>query len=152
MTNVVFTVGNVLRGDDGAGPLLAQLLDEQPAPGWTVVDGEDVPENHTHYIRTLAPQRVLIVDAADMELPPGEVRLIDQDSVAEQFMVTTHAIPLNFLIDSLRETIPEILFLGIQPQDTSFFAPVTTTVRSSVEAVHERLVRGEGFEVYEMVG
>lgn len=152
MTDVVFTVGNVLRGDDGAGPLLAQLLDEQPAPGWTVVDGEDVPENHTHYIRTLAPQRLLIVDAADMELPPGEVRLIEQDSVAEQFMVTTHAIPLNFLIDSLRETVPEILFLGIQPQDTSFFAPVTSTVRLSVEAVHDRLVRGEGFGAYETVG
>ncbi|CAO3403071.1 hydrogenase maturation peptidase HycI [Azospirillum sp. 11R-A] len=152
MTDVVFTVGNVLRGDDGAGPLLAQLLDEQPAPGWIVVDGEDVPENHTHHIRALAPHRVLIVDAADMELPPGEVRLIEQDSVAEQFMVTTHAIPLNFLIDSLRETIPEILFLGIQPQDTSFFAPVTITVRNSVEAVHDRLVRGEGFEAYETVG
>ncbi|PGH57746.1 hydrogenase maturation peptidase HycI [Azospirillum palustre] len=152
MTDVVFTVGNVLRGDDGAGPLLAQLLDEQPAPGWIVVDGEDVPENHTHHIRALAPQRVLIVDAAEMELPPGEVRLIEQDSVAEQFMVTTHAIPLNFLIDSLRETVPEILFLGIQPQDTSFFAPVTTTVRSSVEAVHDRLVRGEGFEAYGTVG
>ncbi|WP_376964862.1 hydrogenase maturation peptidase HycI [Azospirillum sp. A26] len=152
MTDVVFTVGNVLRGDDGAGPLLAQLLDEQPAPGWIVVDGEDVPENHTHHIRALAPHRVLIVDAAEMELPPGEVRLIEQDSVAEQFMVTTHAIPLNFLIDSLRETVPEILFLGIQPQDTSFFAPVTTTVRSSVEAVHDRLVRGEGFEAYETVG
>ncbi|PWC46275.1 hydrogenase maturation peptidase HycI [Azospirillum melinis] len=152
MTDVVFTVGNVLRGDDGAGPLLAQLLDEQPAPGWIVVDGEDVPENHTHHIRALAPHRVLIVDAADMELPPGEVRLIEQDSVAEQFMVTTHAIPLNFLIDSLRETIPEILFLGIQPQDTSFFAPVTITVRNSVEAVHDRLVRGEGFDAYETVG
>ena len=152
MTDVVFTVGNVLRGDDGAGPLLAQLLDEQPAPGWIVVDGEDVPENHTHHIRALAPHRVLIVDAADMELPPGEVRLIEQDSVAEQFMVTTHAIPLNFLIDSLRETVPEILFLGIQPQDTSFFAPVTNTVRNSVEAVHDRLVRGEGFEAYETVG
>lgn len=152
MTDVVFTVGNVLRGDDGAGPLLAQLLEEEPAPGWTVVDGADVPENHTHHIRSLAPRRLLIVDAADMELAPGEVRLIDQDSVAEQFLVTTHAIPLNFLIDSLRETVPEVLFLGIQPQDTSFYAPVTNTVRESVEAVHDRLVRGEGFEVYQSVG
>ncbi|AWK85661.1 hydrogenase maturation peptidase HycI [Azospirillum thermophilum] len=152
MTDVVFTVGNVLRGDDGAGPLLAQLLDEEPAPGWTVVDGADVPENHTHHIRALAPRRLLIVDAADMELAPGEVRLIDQDSVAEQFLVTTHAIPLNFLIDSLRETVPEVLFLGIQPQDTSFYAPVTTMVREAVEAVHDRLVRGEGFEVYQNAG
>jgi Ni,Fe-hydrogenase maturation factor len=27
MSKVVFTVGNRLRGDDGAGPLLAELLE-----------------------------------------------------------------------------------------------------------------------------
>lgn len=152
MTDVVFTVGNTLRGDDGAGPLLAEMLEAEPADGWVVVDGADVPENHTHRIRSLEPRRVLIVDAADMALPPGAVRLIDEGSVAKQFLVTTHAIPLNFLIDSLKETIPEILFLGIQPQDTSFYGPVSHVVREAVATVHDRLVRGAGFGGYEVAG
>ena len=36
---VILTVGNSLMGDDGAGPLLAELLESEPAPGWAVIDG-----------------------------------------------------------------------------------------------------------------
>jgi hydrogenase 3 maturation protease len=151
MTGVVFTVGNSMRGDDGAGPLLAELLEATPAAGWTLVDGEAAPENHTHRVRALAPKRVLIVDAADMELAPGEVRLLDEDCVAEHFLVTTHAIPLNFLIASLKETVPEIIFLGIQPKDTIFCSPLSPSVRSAVEMIHHRLVRGEGFNLYQPI-
>ncbi|MGQ9372008.1 hydrogenase maturation peptidase HycI [Azospirillum sp. ST 5-10] len=151
MSDLVFTVGNVLRGDDGAGPLLARLLEEAPAPGWLVIDGADVPENHTHRIRTLAPRRVVIVDAADMELPPGSVRRIDQDCVAQHFLLTTHAIPLNFLIDSLKESVEDILFLGIQPASTEFWEPVSAPVSAAVAGIHDRLVRGEGVDDYEAV-
>ncbi len=151
MNGVVFTVGNSLRGDDGAGPLLAELLEATPAEGWTLVDGEASPENHTHRVRALTPDRVLIVDAAQMELAPGEVRLLDEDCVAEHFLVTTHAIPLNFLIASLRETVPEIIFLGIQPKDTGFCNPLTPAVRTAVEMIHRRLVQGEGFDGYQAV-
>lgn len=142
MTRVIFTVGNDMRADDGAGPLLAQLLEAEPAPGWEVVDGGDSPENHTHHVRALSPETVVIVDAADMGLPPGEVRRIDEDCVAQHFLITTHAIPLNFLIASLRETVPDIAFLGIQPREIVFMAPMTADVRQGVEALHRRLVDG----------
>jgi hydrogenase 3 maturation protease len=149
MSKVVFTVGNRLRGDDGAGPLLAELLEADPAAGWTVVDGESSPENHTHRIRALMPQLVLIVDAAEMQLAPGEVRRLDEDCVAEHFLVTTHAIPLNFLIASLKETVREIVFLGIQPKNTMLCSPITPSVRGAVGRIHRRLVHDEGFELYE---
>jgi hydrogenase 3 maturation protease len=152
MTNVIFTVGNAMRGDDAAGPLLAELLEAEPAAGWDVIDGGASPENHTHRIRTLSPDLVLIVDAADMGLAPGEVRVLDEDCVAEHFLVTTHAIPLNFLIASLRETVPDIAFLGIQPRDTTFLEPLTPAVRSAVEALHGNLVRGQGIEGYAAIG
>jgi hydrogenase 3 maturation protease len=152
MTDVVFTVGNVMQGDDGAGPLLATLLETEPAPGWEVIDGEASPENHIHQVRALSPDRVLIVDAADMELAPGEVRLLDEDCVADHFLVTTHAIPLNFLIASLRETIPNIVFLGIQPKEVGFYAPMSPEVRRGVEALHQQLVRGFTIDRYLPIG
>jgi len=142
MTDVVFTVGNSLRGDDGAGPLLAELLEAEPAPGWAVVDGGDAPENCLHHVRALSPRRVLIVDAAQMGLAPGEIRLIDEDCVADQFLITTHAIPLSFLIQSLRETVPEIAFLGIQPGQLDFYEPLSPQVRQAVVALHRDLVDG----------
>lgn len=148
MTGVVFTVGNSLRGDDGAGPLLAELLEAAPAAGWTVVDGGASPENHTHQVRALAPERVLLVDAADMALAPGDVRRLSEDCVAGHFLITTHAIPLSFLIASLKETIPEIIFLGIQPRDISFYGPLSPAIRQAVAMIHQGLVRGDGFDGY----
>jgi hydrogenase 3 maturation protease len=151
MSDVVFTVGNSLRGDDGAGPLLAELLEATPAAGWTVINGEASPENHTHRVRALRPDRVLIVDAADMQLAAGEVRRLDENCVAEHFLMTTHAIPLNFLIASLKETIPEIMFLGVQPQATGFCAAMSQAVRIAVGMIHQKLVRGEGLELFQFV-
>ena len=95
------------------------------------------------------PQLVLIVDAAEMQLAPGEVRRLDEDCVAEHFLVTTHAIPLNFLIASLKETVREIVFLGIQPKNTMLCSPITPSVRGAVGRIHRRLVHDEGFELYE---
>ncbi len=152
MTNVVFTVGNDMRADDGAGPLLATLLDAEPAPGWEVIDGGASPENHLHRIRALSPGRVLIVDAADMGLAPGAVCRIDEDCVAEHFLITTHAIPLNFLIASLRETVSDIVFLGIQPKELVFLGAMTPEVRRGVETLHRTLVEGDGIDRYPPVG
>jgi hypothetical protein len=84
-------------------------------------------------VRALSPDLVLIVDASEMQLAPGEVRLLDEDCVAAHFQVTTHPIPLNFLIASLKETVPDIVFLGIQPRDTVFCNPLSPNVRSAVD-------------------
>ncbi len=151
MTRVVFTVGNPLRGDDSAGPKLAELLEAEPASGWEVIDGADVPENHTHAVRRLEPDQVLFVDAADMGLKPGEMRLIGEEDVAQHFMITTHAIPLSFLIASLKETIPDIQFLGIQPASINFYEPMTPPLEEAVKALHQHLVSGGGVEAFEPI-
>lgn len=72
VTNLVLTVGNSMMGDDGAGPLLAERMTQQPLADWQVIDGGSAPENVVHRIRALQPTRLVIVDAADMELAPGD--------------------------------------------------------------------------------
>lgn len=142
MTGVILTVGNSLMGDDGAGPLLAELLEGTPVPGWEVIDGGAAPENVMHAVRARRPERVLVVDAADMSLSPGEIRRIGETDVADQFLITTHAIPLNLLIASLRETVPDITFLGIQPACIEFYEDMTPQVRAAVADLHRQLARG----------
>lgn len=100
MTDVLLCVGNSMMGDDGAGPLLAEMCAAQPKGNWVVIDGGSAPENDIVAIRELRPQRLLIVDATDMGLNPGEIRIIDPDDIAEMFMMTTHNMPLNYLIGS----------------------------------------------------
>ena len=141
-TQVILTVGNGMMGDDAAGPLLAALLQRSPAPGWQVVDGGSAPENVVHRVRAVAPERVLVIDAAEMELEPGEVRLIDDRLVIEQFIATTHDLPVSFLIAALRQSVPEVHFLGIQPSLIAFGYPLTEPVQRAVLDIHARLRQG----------
>jgi hydrogenase 3 maturation protease len=140
--NVVLTVGNSLMGDDGAGALLARLLHEAPLERWGIVNGGSVPENCLHQLRALAPNLVLVVDTADMDLPSGTVRLLAQESLENPFMFSTHTLPLTFLIESLKEFIPTVMFLGIQPEVVSFGYPMSEAVKRAVSEVYAGLKRG----------
>ena len=77
-----------MMGDDGAGPYLYQLLSENPLPNWTALDGGSAPENVAHIVRDMKPDLLLIFDAADMELAPGKIRIIEKESIAEMFFMT----------------------------------------------------------------
>ncbi|TDR79675.1 hydrogenase maturation peptidase HycI [Paludibacterium purpuratum] len=144
--NLILAVGNAMMGDDGAGPLLASLLHSAPAAGWLAIDGGSAPENVAHSVLAAKPRRVVVFDAADMGLDPGEIRLVDDRTIAEMFIMTTHNLPLNFLIERLREEIDEVLFLGVQPDVVAFYFPMTPKIDTAVRALHARLVAGQGLD------
>ena len=138
-----------MMGDDGVGPLLYQLMRENPIENWIVLDGGSTPENHTHIIRALKPRCLLIVDASDMELSAGEIRIIDKEMIAEMFFISTHNLPLNFLIEQLEKDIEEIIFVGIQPDIVSFAFPMTEKVRSAVIFLYDLLKQRGSVETIE---
>ena len=119
MTDVLLCVGNSMMGDDGAGPLLAEKCAAAPKGNWVVIDGGSAPENDIVAIRELRPTRLLIVDATDMGLNPGD-------------------------IDQLKEDIGEVIFLGIQPDIVGFYYPMTQPIKDAVETVYQRLEGWEG--------
>ena len=137
--NVMLAVGNSMMGDDGAGPLLFDLMQQNPITDWIAINGGSAPENVAHQVRALQPQRLLIVDAADIGLTPGEIRIIDPDDIAEMFIMSTHNLPLNFLIDQLKEDIQEVIFLGIQPDLVGFYLPMTEKIEQAVHQVYAAL-------------
>ncbi|MFK8257137.1 hydrogenase maturation peptidase HycI [Erwinia sp. AnSW2-5] len=132
-------VGNSMMGDDGAGPRLAELCAEQPLSGWTVVDGGAAPENDIGYLRELRPTHLVIVDATDMGLAPGEMRILEESDIGDMFMMTTHNLPLTFLMQQLREDIPQITFVGIQPDVVAFYYPMSDAVEQAVGRLHQLL-------------
>ena len=85
-----------------------------------------------HRVRTIAPNRVFVVDATQTDLGPGEVRVLDDRFISEQFIITTHDLPVSFLLAALRETVPEVLFLGIQPSLSAFGYPISPAVEQAV--------------------
>lgn len=150
--NVLLAVGSVLRGDDAAGPLLAKMMTDSPVEGWSVVDGGQCPEDELGVIRRQKPDTVLVFDAADMGLPPGTVRNLSAGDVATDCLISTHALPITFLLGEIENMAKRVVFLGIQPADTTFFAPLTPAVRKSVKDLFERISANEGWEDYRFVG
>lgn len=144
MADVLLCVGNSMVGDDGAGPLLAERCAVALKGNWVMIDGGSAPENDIVAIRELRPTRLLIIDATDMGLNPGEVRVIDPDDIVEVFMMITHNMPLDYLIDQLKENIGEVIFLGTQPDIVGFYYPVTRPIKDAVETVYQRLEGWEG--------
>jgi len=140
---LVVTVGNPMMGDDAAGPLLAQKMQQLPVDAWDALDGGSAPENYLHVIREAAPEQVLVVDAADMALAAGAIRLIGIDKIEAPFLMTTHTLPLSYLVQSLREFVPKVDLVGIQPQVVAFGYPVSAEVKQAVGRVYDSLQRDE---------
>ncbi len=134
---VILGVGNVLKGDDGAGPLLCQAL--QGTISVPVIDAGTVPENYLWSVIKAHPQRVLIVDAVDFGGRPGAIGVFHAQQVRD-VAVSTHASSLRLLADVLRTEIDiDVLLFGIQPESTQLGRPVSASVRDAIETLTDLL-------------
>lgn len=137
--NLVLTVGNAMMGDDGAGPYLADKLQASPLPGWLHIDGGIAPENVVHRVRELQPDRIVLVDAAEIGEKAGTLKVIPPETIADMFIFSTHNMPLNFLIDELKTFVPEVIFIGVQPAIVAFSFPMTEMVSGAMDYLHQHL-------------
>ena len=139
MKKLVLTVGNEMMGDDAAGPLLARMMQRAPLQRWDALDGGSTPENALHTIREMGLEEVLVIDAADMDLEAGEIRFIGPERIEDPFLMSTHTLPLSYLVQALREFVPRVELLGIQPDIVSFGYPLSPSVKEAVGQVYEGL-------------
>ena len=81
----------------------------------SIINGGPLPENFTGVLRKNPPDLVLMIDAAQMGLAPGEIRWISVDDLAG-FSASTHGMPLSLLSKFLiQEYNCQIGLIGIQP-------------------------------------
>jgi hydrogenase 3 maturation protease len=133
----VVTLGNDLRGDDGAGPLLASLLADGCRPGCTVANAGERPESALDLLASLPadqrPARVVFVDAADFGGAPGEARAVPAARLADS-RLSTHRFPLAALAALIEEdTGATVSWIGIQTRDVRLGAVPCDDVRRTVE-------------------
>jgi len=135
---VLVGIGNVLRGDDGAGHLLARLT-EGRVKG-RVIDAEEVPENVLGPIIASEPDTIVLVDAVDLGAEPGAIALLEADQVAG-YPPTTHRVPLNLLMDYLhRRTGADVFLVAIQPRDVAMYGLMSPEVIEAVARL-SRLIK-----------
>lgn len=129
-TVLVVGVGNPLRGDDAAGLHLAEGVAE--AGGFELLCCEDVPEKYTREMRTAGAPIVLLCDAADMGVDPGQVRLVNSDQLGDM-VISTHNCSLQLLATMLVEMGgKDVYLLGIQPVSTGFGQPLSEAVKAGI--------------------
>lgn len=107
-------IGNELRGDDGVGNVIAREIAESKPEGWLSVPCETVPENFTGLVKQHRPGLLVLVDAADMGLQPGEFRIIPPEKL-DSDVLGTHGMPLRHLVTYLRPYAGKTIFIGVQP-------------------------------------
>lgn len=136
---IVLTAGSVLRADDAAGPVLSKKMEDEPIAGWYTIDGGQTPEDDIVEVKRVRPPRLVLVDAADMALPCGSIRVLAKEDVARKSMFTTHSLPLTILIDEIESSCDDITFIGIQPGCLEFYDPMSPEVFAAVDTIYDAI-------------
>lgn len=114
---VILGIGNILKGDDGVGPLVCQKLRSEKVSA-EVLDAGTVPENYIQTIIKQAPQNLIIIDAIDFGASPGTISIFRPEQLSS-LASSTHALSPRLFINVIRRQIDiEIYVIGIQPKQT----------------------------------
>ena len=123
-------IGNRDGGDDSVGPYIADKLKDC----FSVLDCGTVPENFTSVVKKYSPKILIIVDAVEMNLKPGDIRIVPKEKIGVM-TISTHGIPISVLIGYLEQYVENIVFVGIQPKKIS--GKLTDTVKNSGDKLVE---------------
>jgi hydrogenase 3 maturation protease len=117
MDTLIMCIGNRDSGDDAIGPYIADTLKKEGYDGM-VLDCGTAPENYTAIVKRHKPATLILIDAADMGLPAGEIRIVPKEKIGTMH-ISTHSIPLSLIIQYLEKDIEKIMVIGIQPETMS---------------------------------
>lgn len=115
MEYLVMCIGNREGGDDAIGPYIADQLKNEDI---VVLDCGTVPENYTSLVKQHKPTNLIIIDAVEMGLNPGEMRIVPKEKIGKMH-ISTHGIPISVLMNYLEPFVNRIFLIGIQPEKMS---------------------------------
>lgn len=131
-------VGNLLRNDDAVGAIIAGRLEaELPAEsGHSVVNAEDVIENHVFRIADSAVRNVLVIDAVQgTGSEPGSLVLGSLTEMEIGGGFSTHKLALSMAAKLLAQHGKDVYLLGIAAENIEFGTSVSQEILESAETV-----------------
>ena len=127
-------LGNELRGDDLAGLVFIEALKTKTVFNKSkfIVAGKN-PENYLQEILDYNPEAVVFIDAADFLGEPGEISLLESDSLANiDFSTHAYSIKLIEKFLSLNRQI-DFIYIGIQPKTTELGKEMSSQVNHAIK-------------------
>jgi hydrogenase 3 maturation protease len=150
---IVLGIGNRLGGDDAAGACVVDMLNQRRHRAETLlsteivaIDAGTAPESYTSVIHQRRPELLILVDAADMGLPPGALRTITPEKISI-LSFSTHYIPLSMFISYVKEFCGKVLLIGVQPEHTETGRHMSKAVRKSIKDLAEAILKGRVSEI-----
>lgn len=133
---VIAGIGNSIRMDDFVGVKIIQDLEGKVSEKIQLIECETVPESFLEPMIEFNPTHVLLVDAAILGLKPGDIHLINPESVADVPAVTTHMLPLRIFCEYITKmTGAKIALLLVEPENTDFGEGLTPKVQAAAERI-----------------
>jgi hydrogenase 3 maturation protease len=138
---VVAGIGNPIRTDDYVGLKIVENLRGKVPETVCLLECETVPENYLSDIEKFKPTHVLLVDAAFLELKPGEASLVDAERMMDYSAISTHALPLKIFCEHLKKaTNAKIGLLLIEPKNMEFGEGLSVEVEAQAERLTKLLL------------
>ncbi len=143
---LILGLGNPLQGDDGVGNRIVRELEQRNLP-----DDVEVLDGGTPGIGLLnlfeGRERVIIIDAAEMGLDPGEFRCFAPGDVTLTGSTQRFSLHRSGVADALalaRELkieLPPIVFFGVQPASVAWRDGLDPQVQAAVPPVIEAVLK-----------
>lgn len=135
---VIVGIGNTLKGDDGAGPLVCEQLSGKVCA--EVIDAGTVPENYIQKIIKKAPQNLLVIDAIDFGAPAGTINIFKPVQL-DSFAFSTHTLSPRLFVDMVCKNIKvDVYFIGIQPAQMQLGQPQSEQVHEAIQWLAATLI------------
>ncbi len=129
----IVAIGNILRGDDGLGPKLIELLKPRSLAA-RLFDCGTAPENYIFPILSTSCDTVILVDAADIGEAPGSAKIFDLNEISNVSFSTHNPSPRLFtdLLKTGRDDL-NIFVISVQPKTTALGAKLSDEVLKGLE-------------------
>ena len=137
-STLILGIGNRYRKDDGIGVIVIQKLRDDNLTNADLIDGSMDGLTLFEYLKNY--NQAIVIDAAHMGVPPGEVKIFSKDEAninIKSDQLSTHGFGLAEVVQLLSAFNIEIkmTIIGVQPLDTSFGEGLTPLIESRVEYI-----------------
>jgi len=142
----VIGVGNPLRQDDGIGILLLKKLKKIEKNLPKSIDLIDFGTGGMNLLYVFEKyQRIIIIDAADINKKPGEVLIFNPNQVISKKInskITTHQSDILNIVEIAKKlgTEPYIKFFAVQPQITDCGTELSKKLQKNLDMIFKKLI------------
>ncbi|MHC4843267.1 MAG: hydrogenase 3 maturation endopeptidase HyCI [Planctomycetota bacterium] len=135
---LIMGIGQILKGDDGIGPLLCQKITGKISTD--IIEAGTVPENYIQPVVKKAPKNLLIIDAVDFEAEPGTIRLFLPEQISYAAF-STHTLSPRLFINLIKEQLDvDVYLIGVQPANLEFGQSLSQSVSKALDTLVEVLI------------